>query len=212
VAAMAASLSGPLAAMGPIPNRGQHQLLITGTAVGSFGFELEERGTDDLVDGEAAAVAQALERTRELLHATLGTDEELAESASDTDRRALEKVRGFLRTLVDNEAVCTIQVGDAWVRFADVGQVRTSLERLSQENMREDEEVLTGVVQGVLPSARVFEFRLTGENQVLRIKVGATVPDATVLNERLNQPLEIRVNVTRVGNGRPRYVLTEPPT
>lgn len=37
VTALAASLSAPLAAMGPIPNRDQHQLLITSTALGSFG-------------------------------------------------------------------------------------------------------------------------------------------------------------------------------
>src|SRR4051794_28560429 len=42
VAAVAASLAAPLAPMGPIPNREQHQLLITSTALGSFGFELEE--------------------------------------------------------------------------------------------------------------------------------------------------------------------------
>jgi len=42
VTAVAASLCTPLAAMGPIPNREQHQLLITNTALGSFGFELEE--------------------------------------------------------------------------------------------------------------------------------------------------------------------------
>ena len=42
VAKVAAGLSGPLAAMGPIPNRDESQLLITGTALGSFGFELRK--------------------------------------------------------------------------------------------------------------------------------------------------------------------------
>jgi hypothetical protein len=42
VAAVAASLITPLAEMGPIPNREQYQLLITNTALGSFGFESEE--------------------------------------------------------------------------------------------------------------------------------------------------------------------------
>ena len=212
VIAMAASLSGPLAATGRIPNRDQNQLLITGTAVGSFGFELEERGSEEPGDGDTAAVSEALELTRELLHATLGSDEELAESASATDRRALDNVRRFLKTLVDNEAVCTVQVGDAWVRFTDVGQVRTSFDRLSPENVHEFEEVIAGQVLGVLPSTRVFEFRRNGEDkQVLKIKVGATIPDATVLNERLNKPIQIKVNVTRVGNGRPRYTLLEWP-
>ena len=41
VASVVASLNNNLKFMGPIPNREQHQLMITGTAVGSFGFEFE---------------------------------------------------------------------------------------------------------------------------------------------------------------------------
>lgn len=40
-AAVAAGLSEGLRYMGPIPNRDKNQLLITGTAIGSFGFEFE---------------------------------------------------------------------------------------------------------------------------------------------------------------------------
>jgi len=58
VASVAASLSAPLAAMGPIPNRDQNQLLITSTAVGSFGFELERFDGQNVID--KAAIQQAL--------------------------------------------------------------------------------------------------------------------------------------------------------
>jgi len=144
VVAMAASLTGPLAAVGPIPNRDQHQLLITSTAVGSFGFQLGEHPPAQLSPGEPSAVALALDRTQRLLRGALGNDEELADSVAEADRRALEKVRGFLHTLVDHEAVCTVQLHGSVVAFSDVGQVRTSLERLSQENVREEHEELRG--------------------------------------------------------------------
>ena len=49
IAAVAASITAPLAAMGPIPGRDQNQLLIVGTAIGSFGFELEEHQVDAAV-------------------------------------------------------------------------------------------------------------------------------------------------------------------
>ncbi|MDN4148193.1 hypothetical protein QYE80_24620 [Pseudomonas tohonis] len=39
VAAVAASLGGVLNDFGPIPNKAQNQILITGTAKGSFGFQ-----------------------------------------------------------------------------------------------------------------------------------------------------------------------------
>ena len=97
VASIAASLTTPLAAMGRIPNRDQNQLLITSTAVGSFGFELEEHSAEQLVLGleNASPVAIALERTQALLQSTLGDDDALADIASETDPRALDKVRNF---------------------------------------------------------------------------------------------------------------------
>jgi hypothetical protein len=208
---MAASLTGPLAAMGPIPNREQHQLLITRTALGSFGFELEEHRTAQLPVDDASAVAQALDRTQLLLRGTLGTDDELAEAAADTDRRALDKVRAFLQTLVDNEAVCTLELGESLVSFRDVGQVRTSLARLSQENLREAQEQLRGELQGVLPKSRAFEFKRADTGQVIRGKIAPAITDPDVLNRVLHRPVDIQVIVTRVGGGRPRYLLLEPP-
>jgi hypothetical protein len=211
VVTMAASLTGPLAAMGPIPNRDQHQLLITSTAVGSFGFELEEHSTEQLSVVEPSAVAQALDRTQRLLRGTLGNDEDLADSAAEVDRRALEKVRGFLQTLADHEAVCAVQLGESMVAFSDVGQVRTSLDRLSQENLREEHGELRGELQGVLPRARAFEFKLADSDQVVRGKIGPAITDPDALNAKLHRPARIKVIVTRVGTGRPRYVLMEPP-
>ena len=210
VTAMAASLSAPLAAMGPIPNRDQHPLLITSTALGSFGFELEEHRTGQLTLGDGSAVAQALERTQTLLRGSQGTDDELADAAAEVDRRALEKVRGFLQVLADSEAVCTVQLGDSTVSFRDVGQVRTSIERLSQENLHEETLQIEGELQGVLPKARVFEFRL-GDSSVIRGKISPSVRDPDLLNRELHRRTAIHVMVTRVGNGPPRYLLLDAP-
>lgn len=211
VTAMAASLIAPLAAMGPIPNRDQHQLLITDTALGSFGFELEEHRTRQLSLGDGSVVAQALDRTQSLLRGTQGTDDELADSAAEADRRALDKVRAFLEVLADNEAVCTVQFGESVVSFIDVGQVRTSIERLSQENLREEAEELRGELQGVLPKARIFEFKVADSSQVIRGKISPTVGDPDILNRELHRSTVIKVLVTRVGSGRPRYLLLEAP-
>lgn len=211
VTAMAASLIAPLAAMGPIPNRDQHQLLITNTALGSFGFELQEHRTGQLAAGDGSAVAEALDRTQSLLRGTQGTDEELADSAAEADRRALDKVRAFLEVLADNEAVCTVQFRESIVSFTDVGQVRTSIERLSQENLREESEELHGELQGVLPKAGVFEFKLAESSRVIRGKISPAVGDPDALNRHLHRPAVVKVMVTRVGSGRPRYVLLEAP-
>jgi len=214
VAAAAASLSTPLAATGPIPDREQHQLLITSIAQGSFGFELEEHqeGLDPQYRGEEASpMALALERTQNLLQSTIGTDDQLADSTAETDPRALAKVRAFLQTLADNDAVCTIQYLDRGFRFTDVGQVRNSIARLSLDNLHEDERTLEGEFQGVLPKSRTFEFKLASEDEVIRGRIGPAIPDPDALNACLHRSARIKVLATRVGDGRPRFVLLEAP-
>ena len=211
VASVAASLSAPLAAMGPIPNRDQNQLLITSTAVGSFGFELEEYRAEQLALEEASPVATALERTQALLQSTLGNDDDLADIASETDPRALDKVRTFLKVLADNSAVCALQYGGSGVRFTDVGQVSRSLARLAADNLHESEEQLRGEFVGVLPNSRSFEFRLASDGQIIRGKVSPRVQNVGTINDHLHSAVQIYVTRTQVGNGRPRYLLTQMP-
>ena len=212
VSSVAASVSAPLATKGPIPNRDQNQLLITSTAVGSFGFELEEfQGGQMVLIDDRSPLDLALEQTQTLLQGTLGSDDELADSAAGTDPRALGFVRAFLETLAGADATCAMEFKDKTFRFSDTGQVKRSVERLSKDNLFEEEVLLEGMFQGVLPKRRTFEFLLSALDEVIAGKVGPGVVDAHSLNELLQQPVKIKVVVTRVGTGRPRYVLVASP-
>jgi hypothetical protein len=93
-----------------------------------------------------------------------------------------------------------------------VGEVRQATARLSQDNLREEEATLFGEFQGVLPEGRRFEFRTSGNGEVTLGKVAPAIPDPAIINQHLHQPVTIKVLATRVGNGRPRYVLLELPT
>lgn len=210
IATVAASLTAPLAAMGPIPGREQNQVLITDVALGSFGFELEEYDQGRLDTGEKTPVALALERTQRLLEGSATEDDEvLADAAAELDRRAVDKVRAFVEALADNEAVCSLAVGEHAFRFTDPGQVRRSLERLSADNLREHQEARDVVIEGVLPTRRTFEFRIG--NDVLAGKIGPGIADPHGMNRLLGQPLRVQLLVTQVGAGRPRYTLAEEP-
>jgi hypothetical protein len=213
VTAVAASLTAPLRAMGPIPNREQNQLLITNTALGSFGFELEELPPEQLALGEASIVEQAIERTQSLLAATVQPDDEaLADSASELDQRALDKVRAFIKTLEENDALCALHFGSRDFRFSSSAQVRRSIERMSEGNLHEDEKTLVGHFEGVLPNKRrTFEFMEQGAREVIVGKIGPGVTHPENINEHLKHSCRIRVVVTRVGTGRPRYLLKEAP-
>jgi hypothetical protein len=212
VAAVSASLGGGLAAKGPIPNRDRRQLLITNTAFGSFGFELEEYRSGQLPIDEQSNLELAIERTQNLLQGSVNRDDEfLADSAAELDQRAIDKVRDFVSTLADNEAICALQFRDKVFRFTDVGQVRRSLDRISPDNLHEEEQTLRGEFQGVLPKRRTFEFRVLDAQEVIVGKVTTAVGDADAINRHLHRLTSIRVMVTRVGSGRPRYRLLTMP-
>jgi hypothetical protein len=211
VAKVVAGFAAPLAAMGPIPNRADSQLLITSTAVGSFGFEFEEYRPNVLDFGDESPAGQALEIVQSLLEGTRGTDDDLADSASAADPRAVAAVREFLELLASNEAVCSLEFNERASRFRDVGEVRRAVARLSRENLREDRKKLHGEFLGVLPEARRFEFKLSSEGEVIRGKVGPGVADPDSINRHLHNPTEISVMATQVGSGKPRYVLLSVP-
>ena len=208
VAAIGASQIGPLGTRGVIPNRDEYRLLITGTALGSFGFELEEAPKDNgMLFPEPSPVESAIEQARAILEASLATDDDLTEAISDADPRALDGLRAFLKTMADQEAVCTLEFKDEVFRFSDVGQVRRSEQRLSQDNIHEEDIEIAGEFQGVLPKRRTFEFLTSENNEVISGKVGPAIEDAGAINRILERPSTIKVHTRRVGTGRPRYVL-----
>lgn len=209
---LAGALEVPLRATGPIPNRRQNQMLITSTALGSFGFELEEHRTEeplaDLLPDEESPIATALSQTRELFQvAASGNDDELTDVAAGQEERVLASMRAFLKTLVDNEAVCAVTVGDTSFRFADIGEVRRTYDRLAQDNLHEVRRALPGQFQGALPSKRTFEFRLAESGDVITGKIAPTVGDPGAINHHLYEGVTIDIVEKRVGQGKPSFVL-----
>ena len=207
VATMGASQHAPLGSRGAIPNREEYRLLITGTASGSFGFELEEARYD--LFPESSPVESAIVQTMEILGATVGADEVLANAVSEADPRALEALRGFLETMADQDAVCTVEFNDDVFRFVDVGQVRRSQGRLSSENIHEEVREITGRIIGVLPFRRSFEFLDDETGELISGRVDRAIEDAAEINQFLSRSLKIRVDSKQVGTASPRYVLLE---
>lgn len=207
VAAIGASQTTALGTRGALPNREEYQLLITGTALGSFGFELEEAPKDETPFPEMSLVDRAIEQTLKIMEASLGTDDELTEAIAEADPRAVEALRGFLKTLSDQEAVCALEFKEEVFRFADVGQVRRSESRLRQDNIHEEDKSLSGRFLGVLPHRRTFEFQVMDSEEVITGKVGKDIEDAAGINHALEHPLTIQLHTKRAGTGRPKYTL-----
>lgn len=208
-AAVAAGLSGGLRDMGPIPNRDKNQLLITGTAIGSFGFEFELPAEDPSLFPGVEKAREAMAKIEALLRlAAEGSDDEVAEVIEEVHPRAVKKVHDFLELLVQQQAWCGLEFGDRLFRYADFEQVRASCERLKDENIQETQETYRGEFQGVLPAGRTFEFQPADQAELIRGKIGLAIEDPDVLNRKwLHKPVTVKLDVMQVGQGRPRFTL-----
>ncbi|GEM_PF-3420711 len=138
-----------------------------------------------------------------------GIENRLAEEP--VNEREPERVQLTVNDPPFIDTICSKQYRDRGFRFSDVGQIRNSLARLGQDNLREDEQYLNGEFQGVLPKGRSFEFRLTDNSEVIRGKIGPAILNADELNAHLHQSAKIKVMMTQIGGGKPRYVLTDMP-
>jgi len=207
--AIAAGLARKLSDAGPIPDRDQNQLLITGTAIGSFGFELELPRA--LFPEEASPEQSMLKMAALLRLAATGSDDELAEVVEQTHKRAVGKVREFIQFLVKREARCGLEFAGQYFRHNNHEELVLSCERLRDENIKEDDASFRGTFQGVLPNARTFEFQLEGEAELIRGKIDSSFAQPDSLNHKwLHIPATVTFHFVQVGQGRPRYSLMSP--
>lgn len=207
VTAIGASHIAPLGHRGALRNRDEFQLLITGTALGSFGFELEEAPREETRLPEMSPIELAIDQVKAIMKASVGNDEELSEAISDTDPRALSALRSFFKHMADHEAICALEFKDDVFRFVDAEQLRRSEARLSQDNIHEENRDIDGQFLGVLPEGRTFEFQIEESAEIIRGKVGPLIEDAGIINKILGTTTRIKVQTKRVGESRPRYVL-----
>jgi len=206
--AVVAGLTENLRYMGPIPDKEKNQLLITGTAICSFGFEFELPASEEL-EITANRAEDAMQKLENLFQvAAEGSDDDIAELVEEIHPRAVKKAADFLDYLGEQEAWCGLEFKEHLFRFANADQVRSSAERLKSNNIKETDETFSGEFQGVLPKGRSFEFKLRDQDGILRGKVGPEIPDADVLNrEFLHKLAQVEFHVIQVGQGRPRYTL-----
>jgi hypothetical protein len=209
--AIMAGMKDRLNYMGPIPDKTRNQPLITGTAVGSFGFEFELPSLHPEFFSDSGGAEEALERFFSLLQVSSdGTDDDVAELIAEVHPRAVRKVAAFLEYLSRNQSWCGIEFKTKVFKYRNLEQLRHSRDRLSESNIRENREIFRGELQGVLPKGRTFEFKIGGTEQILRGKVGLGIEDPDVLNrDWLHRPINITLNVFQVGKSRPSYILAD---
>jgi hypothetical protein len=215
--AVVAGISDNLRYMGPIPDRQKNQLIITGTAIGSFGFEFElpkpapskDPQQSEIPFGDPHSTEVAMQKLETLFRlASEGSDDDLSDLVDELHPRAVKKVAEFLGYVSEQDAWCGLEFNNSIFRFSGSEQVKNSAARLNGDNIKETTEEFTGQIIGALPVGRSFEFKLSDQKFVLRGKVGPEIEDPNVLNqEHLNRLSQVSLNVVQVGQGKPRYTL-----
>ena len=207
VTSLAASRQAVLGERGVIPNRENYRLLVTGTSHGSFGFEIEEvleRQASYLLNESPVEVA--IGQAKGILESLAGDEEAIAEAISDTDERALDDLRDFLKVMADSEAICSLSFKNEVFRFRDVGQIQHGLATLRKDNLHERETEMLGHFQGFLPQSLRAEFVVDQSGEVLSCRVDRAM-DAERINEILGQGVTVNARSRQVGNSRPRYTI-----
>ncbi len=123
-----------------------------------------------------------------------------------------------IKKMADNGAMCALEFQGDEFHFHNTDQVRRSENRLSNDNIQEDSVTLFGQFQGFLPNSRRAEvlvvaadgpdFLQESVGTVVSGKVEPAVNDTVKINEILNKDVTIEARVRRVGQGRPRYAIT----
>lgn len=209
VTSVVASLNNNLNLMGPIPNRDQHQLMITGTAVGSFGFELELPKPNYDIFAEKNGAEAALSDIQSLLRETIdGTDDDIGNIISKIHPRAVRKISDFLVILQRNEALFAMEYDKDIFRVETDEQLEAIINRLDNSNIREEYQTYEGVFQGFLPDSRTFEFVDRSNQEIIKGKIDASIPNPEAINnDYLNKLVKVTFNVVQFGQAKPKYTL-----
>ena len=208
--AIVASMRDGLRYMGPIPDKAQNQLAITGVAIGSFGFEFELPILAPDLFSASGGAEEALEVLLTLLEkAAEGSDDEVTEAVHATHPRAVRKVLDFLTYMEKRGAWCGVEFKRHFFRYTDLDQLKFAKERLSEGSVRHTQETYQGSFQGSLPKPRTFQFQPVDDDAPIMGRFDASI-DAHAINKHwLDRPVSVQFDVLQVGQGRPRFTLLE---
>ncbi len=167
--------------------------------------------TQDDLFPEVGKAEHALEKIQVLLRVSAeGSDDDVAELVEAIHPRAVKKVAELLSYLVQQNAWCGLEFKNHFFRFQNFDQLQASTNRLQEENIHERDEEYIGEFQCVLPTSRTFEFKLSDQPGILRGKVDAAIDNPDLLNrDWLHKPVNLRLHVIQVGQGRPRFTFPE---
>ena len=209
-----ASSTGELKDIGAIPHRGLSQPILFGITRGAFGFQvkLPTATIIDRADGQTVNPAvRAVQMIQDLVQASIeGDDENLAELVAQMHPRAVRKVAEFLSILKNNQAQVVIGLNGREVALRNADEVERATRRLAPRNIQETTNLIAGVLIGMVPARRFFEFQIPGSDDNIEGRIGLEVQDPYRM-AALYTNTQVRASIRRaqIGRGQPKYTLLD---
>jgi hypothetical protein len=219
---VAASLIGrPLSDTGRLPGSGENPILLVGSAVGSFGFELEIIKPDDMNDpneirqrelfdtDDSSLIEESIKIIIELFKRSANdSNEAVAEIVEKVEPRAIRSIEKFLTFTTKHNAFCAVAIDkDVQFRYRDINSIIRSKEMLSPGNFKEETRSFAGHFIGILPKTRRFEFRVSDTDEVIKGKI-LKIPSNDIEDFNKNylfNNISVDMKVYRIGDSKPRY-------
>ena len=148
---------------------------ITGVTHGSFGFILEEINPNGM-QWLDTSLKIASDTVIALLENLASEDDERATIAlEDVNERLFGNVRELVKLIKEHDATLKVALPD---RVADLGAapLQRAYERIANAALEDRELTILGVLEGILPGARRFEFRSL-DGQPIKGKVARTISE-----------------------------------
>lgn len=204
LAEMDRQLSGEEASLprrGRLPGARNTNLFIRDLVRGSMGFILEEVPVQ--AEMLPTRLKNAVEDTTELLAKLNGaSDDDFRRAVSETEPRVVQAIQKFTKVLFEAGASTRI-AGDHHRLSLGIADVDRLSKRLSEVEISEETETVDGVLQGLLPDKLEFEFKISGEADImLRGDVADDLAQKYVLDPEfvrrlLHKPGRARIKIIR---------------
>lgn len=150
---------------GPIPERKLSRMNIVDVVHGSFGFRLEEDNDElDMFDTSLHVAVQEI--TKILADIASPSDIIFEQAIEEIDSRTFLSVKGLIELLRNEEARFKIVEDDVEQEFDEV-KIERAYRRVEKTEVNEDDEQLDGILVGILPVARRFEFHVNGTPDII---------------------------------------------
>lgn len=161
----------PVGQRGPLAANANHPLFITGVALGSFGFIIEEEPNDQ---DEAFATSErsAMDSFLDVIDAVSNKERAFDEAIDLLDHRSYSLLEKFFDRLSKSGARLKVEAVDRKLHLNDE-RVIVAHARLSDTELTEQEDEFLAKLIGLSPLKRTVELRREDTGEIVSAKAGA---------------------------------------